>query len=162
MAPVCARAPAMQAMQGGARPAPFAAACGLRAARPRAALRTQRRGPAVRCAFGERTEAIKVVGDESGPGLRSVFSPYTLLPVALGGGGAYALGYSSIEGLALGSVIGAAARAAQLLLLESTVPFTRRRHTLLLPVGIELQMGNAIFRKQVHARTCCLVHLARL
>ena len=40
-------------------------------------------------------------------------------------------------------------RAGQLLFLQQTVPFTYRKHTLLLPVGIELTMGDATFKQQI-------------
>ena len=98
------------------------------------------------------------VADEPGVGLSTVFSPYTLAPLALGGGVAFALGYSSVEGIALGTAAGALARAAQVLLLESTVPFTRRRHTLLLPVSWELAFGAKVFQQQAcgaHAWYAC-------
>ena len=140
----------IQAMRGLATPRPFLGVLLLPVRPARQVVLFQRQRVGVVCqALDERTQIAKVA-DEPAAGLgSSIFSPYTLLPVALGGGGAYALGYGSIEGIALGTAIGAAVRAAQLLLLDSTVPFTRRRHTLLLPVGIELQMGNAIFQKQV-------------
>lgn len=33
--------------------------------------------------------------------------------------------------------------------MQQTVPFTYRKHTLLLPVGIELTMGDATFKQQI-------------
>lgn len=48
-----------------------------------------------------------------------------------------------------GAAAGAALRAAQLLFLQQTVPFTYRKHTLILPVGIELLMGDATFKQQI-------------
>jgi Zn-dependent protease with chaperone function len=77
-----------------------------------------------------------------------VLSPFTAVPVAAGIGGAIALGYGT-DGALAGAVVGAALRAVQLLLLDQTVPFTLRRHTLLLPVGIELLMGDATFKQQL-------------
>ena len=98
-------------------------------------------------AVEERVDLAKVA-DEPSVGLSTVFSPYTLAPLALGGGAAFALGYSSAEGIILGTAAGALVRAAQVLLLESTVPFTRRRHTLLLPVSLELAFGARVFQQQ--------------
>ena len=80
--------------------------------------------------------------------VQPIFSPATLVPVVLGTGGAFALGLGN-EGLALGAALGGVLRIAQLLFLQQEVPFTERKHSLLLPVGIELQMGSAIFHKQV-------------
>ena len=51
--------------------------------------------------------------------------------------------------MAAGAAAGAVLRAAQLLFLQQTVPFTYRKHTLLLPVGIELLMGDATFKQQI-------------
>ena len=48
-----------------------------------------------------------------------------------------------------GAGVGAAVRLAQVLLLQQTVPFTYRKHTLILPVGIELLMGDATFKQQL-------------
>lgn len=48
-----------------------------------------------------------------------------------------------------GAAAGAALRAGQLAFLQQTVPFTYRKHTLLLPVGIELTMGEATFKQQL-------------
>lgn len=48
-----------------------------------------------------------------------------------------------------GAVAGVALRAIQALFLEQTVPFTYRRHTVVLPVGIELLMGDLTFKQQV-------------
>lgn len=48
-----------------------------------------------------------------------------------------------------GAFAGAALRAVQVLFLEQTVPFTYRRHTVVLPVGIELLMGDLTFKQQV-------------
>ena len=48
-----------------------------------------------------------------------------------------------------GAAAGAALRAAQVLFLQQTVPFTYRKHTLILPVGIELVMGDATFKQQI-------------
>ena len=33
--------------------------------------------------------------------------------------------------------------------LEQTIPFTYRRHTVFLPVGIELLMGDVTYKQQV-------------
>ena len=49
----------------------------------------------------------------------------------------------------VGAAAGAALRAGQLLFLQQTVPFTYRKHTLILPVGIELLMGDATFKQQI-------------
>ena len=51
--------------------------------------------------------------------------------------------------VASGAVAGVALRAVQVLFLEQTVPFTYRRHTVILPVGIELLMGDLTFKQQV-------------
>ncbi|KAL0034602.1 hypothetical protein WJX79_010098 [Trebouxia sp. C0005] len=78
----------------------------------------------------------------------TVFTPESLVPVALGVGGAFLAGYGQ-DGAVLGAAAGAALRAGQLLFLQQTVPFTYRKHTLLLPVGIELTMGDATFKQQI-------------
>lgn len=109
-------------------------------------------------AVEERVDLAKIA-DEPGVGLGTVFSPYTLAPLALGGGAAFALGYSSVEGIALGTAVGALARAAQVILLESTVPFTRRRHTLLLPVSWELAFGAKVFQQQARCPHARRVHV---
>ena len=114
----------------------------------RAAPEWQRRRPVVVCQAVEERVDLAKIADEPGVGLGTVFSPYTLAPLALGGGAAFALGNTSIEGIALGTAAGALARAAQVFLLESTVPFTRRRHTLLLPVSWELAFGAKVFQQQ--------------
>ena len=51
--------------------------------------------------------------------------------------------------MSAGAAAGAALRAAQILFLQQTVPFTYRKHTLILPVGIELVMGEATFKQQI-------------
>ena len=58
-------------------------------------------------------------------------------------------GASCSRVLSAGAAAGAALRAAQLLFLQQTVPFTYRKHTLILPVGIELLMGDATFKQQI-------------
>ena len=107
----------------------------------------------------------------------TVFTPETVVPVALGIGGAFLAGYGqdgAVVGkitcdlrysplskkmqvsdltpnafVAAGAAAGAVLRAAQLLFLQQTVPFTYRKHTLLLPVGLELIMGDATFKQQI-------------
>lgn len=70
-----------------------------------------------------------------------------LLPLA-GTGAAFALTeQTSAVTLALGAGAGVLARALQAAFLEQTVPFTMRRHTLLLPVGAELTMGQKSYEQ---------------
>ena len=151
--PQCACARPQPRMAG---PLSHAAPWLVHAAKPaRAAPQWQRRQPLVVCQAVEERVDLAKFADEPGVGLGTVFSPYTLAPLALGGGAAFALGNTSIEGIAIGTAVGALARAAQVFLLESTVPFTRRRHTLLLPVSWELAFGAKVFQQQAcgpHAR----------
>lgn len=153
--PSCTQARPRPCMAG---PRSLAAPWLVQAAKPaRAAPQWQRRRPAVVCQAVEERVDLAKVADEPSVGLSTVFSPYTLAPLALGGGAAFALGYSSVEGIALGTTAGALARAAQVLLLESTVPFTRRRHTLLLPVSWELAFGAKVFQQQACGLCACYV-----
>ncbi|KAK9808087.1 hypothetical protein WJX73_004445 [Symbiochloris irregularis] len=79
---------------------------------------------------------------------QTVASPFTALPIAIGSAGAFLAGYG-VDGAILGAVGGVALRAFQALVLEQTVPFTYRRHTVVLPVGIELLMGDLTFKQQI-------------
>lgn len=108
----------------------------------------------------------------------TVFTPESLVPLGIGVGGGILAGYGqdgALIGMQLpqaafqpvsatgallhspcywlqtvaGAAAGAALRAAQLLFLQQTVPFTYRKHTLILPVGIELLMGDATFKQQI-------------
>lgn len=54
---------------------------------------------------------------------------------------AFADGMHNANAVYIGLAAGAAARLGQQAFLEQTVPFTLRRHTLLLPVGAELAFG---------------------
>lgn len=66
----------------------------------------------------------------------------------IGAAGAYALNDAHTAGsAAIGLALGGAARLLQVLLLESEVPFTRRKHTLLLPVDAELAMGSRSYEQ---------------
>lgn len=70
-----------------------------------------------------------------------------LLPL-VGGGAAFALtDHTSAATVALGAGAGLLARVLQASFLEQTVPFTMRRHTLLLPVGAELTMGQKSYEQ---------------
>lgn len=70
---------------------------------------------------------------------------HVALPAAAGSLAAYALGLGGPMGLAAGAAAGLLVRMAGRLLAE-TVPFSGRRHNILLPVGVELLIGDVTFR----------------
>ncbi|KAK9823136.1 hypothetical protein WJX72_000517 [[Myrmecia] bisecta] len=107
---------------------------------------------ACRAKVKDRDAVVVSTNKEGGSIVQQITGPlsglaWTAIPVAIGGG-LGALGYGQ-EGVALGAAVGAAARGAQLLFLQQSVPFTGRKHTLLLPVGVELSMGERIFQQQL-------------